>query len=114
LIISEQDEAYVKEAEIIAKKYVVDVVWEFDVLRLPNGQYAAFWQEGYKLGLGVEIALGDYEKANFAHLGTLYSTAVFVKNELEEAKSRDPINMKRFSINLNGVVANALRDTNRM
>jgi hypothetical protein len=114
LIISKQDEAYFKEAEIIAKKYVVDVVWEFDVLRLPNGQYAAFWQDGYQLGLGVAIALGDYEKANFAHLGTLDSTAVYVKNELEKAKSRDPINMESYSINLNGVVANALRDTNRM
>lgn len=109
MIISAQDEAYFREANIIVKKYVVDVVWEYDVLKLPNGQYAAFWQDGYEIGFGAEIAFGEYHKANFAHLGTLRSTALYVKNELEKAKNEDPINMKPYAIDLNGLVAKALK-----
>lgn len=65
--------------------------WPWLLLKLPNGQWAAFWYAGLDNYHAKAVFDGDYENA-CAFVGGREETIKYILEELEEDNKKDPLN----------------------
>jgi hypothetical protein len=94
-------------AEIVTE-FIRDSFAGWLLLELPNGEWAAFWEQGIDGPWADSVAVGDYEVA-CAFVGSLYSTAVYIKTEGERILREYQLPEDTYYLNSRGVLATALR-----
>ena len=98
------------EADAIVKEMVIDSAAGYDLLKLPNGSYAAFWKQGYGMDdYSGSIARGEYHTPPLAYIGDALSVVRFIKEELDCFNNTDPNGFGKLALKPNGYLAKTLR-----
>ena len=99
-----------KEGTRFVKKLIKHTEGPWYFLFLPNGQWAAFWNQGLGGYHSESIFEGDYERA-CAFIGNKKDTIEYVLKELHEDNLSDPLN---FNYQIDRIREKLLRSNSKL
>lgn len=97
-----------KRADRIVRKMVIDSAAGFELLKLPNGSFGAFWCGGYDSDYSYSVAQGDYV-GSLACMGDAVTVVKYIKAALDKAKCTAPDMEGGLDYKVRGFIAKTLR-----